>query len=99
MVGDAVHDNRTNGPEHLQHLGCRSSQLDGRDFTAVCWCVGNEDTPWDSLEKLRHEHDRERIGKVEDQDEAVQEHEAGDSRPAVSNTAGKGTSEADTDNC
>lgn len=99
MKGDATYDNSANGPEHLQHLGSRSSQLNWCDLAAVCWCVGNEDAPWNALEKLGDEHDWKRIGEVEHENERVQEHEAGYGRPTVSNAAGKGTSQADANNC
>lgn len=99
MIGDATYDDGTNGPEHLQHLSGRSSQLDGCDLAAVCWGIGDEDAPWDTLEELCHEHDRKRVGEVENKDEAVQEHEAGYGRPTVSDSAGKGASQEDTDDC
>ena len=97
MVSYTVDDDGANGPEHLQHLGGGSSQLDGRNLTAVRGGVGNEDTPRNTLEKLRDEHDWQRRGKVEDQDEAVEEHEAGDGRPSISNSTGEGSSETDAD--
>lgn len=97
VVSDTVDDDSTDSPEHLQHLGSRGSQLDWRNLTAVRRCVGNEDTPWNSLEQLGDEHDRERVGEVEDEDESVEKHETGDGRPTVSDAAGKGTSQANTD--
>ena len=99
MIGDAPYNDSANGPKHLQHLGSRSSQLDWCDLAAVCRCVGNEDTPWNTLEKLGCKHDWKRVAKVEYQDKQIQEHEAGNGRPTVSDTAGKGTSQADADNC
>lgn len=99
MIGDTSDDDGTNSPEHLQHLSSRSSQLNWRNLTAVRGRVGDEDAPWDTLEELGDEHDGKRVGEVEDEDEGVQHHECGNSRPAISNAAGKGTSQADTDDC
>jgi hypothetical protein len=61
------------------------------------WRVGNEDTPWDSLQQLRDEHYRERVGEVEREDEDVQEHQAGESGVTVSDAAGQRASDEDTD--
>ena len=98
VVSDTVDDDSTDSPEHLQHLGSWGTELDGRDLRAVRGSVGNEDTPRDTLEKLGDEHDWERVGEVENEDEAVEKHQTGDGRPSVSNAAGKRTSQADTDN-
>lgn len=98
VVSDTSDNDGSNGPEHLQHLGSGSSQLNGCNLTAVGRCVGNEDSPWKTLEKLGDEHDGERVGKVEDEDEGVQGHQSGNGRPAVSNAAGKGTSQTHADN-
>ncbi len=97
MVGNSTNDDAADRPEHLQHLGGRGSQLDGYDLTAVCRRVGNEDTPWQALEKLRHENNGKRVGEVEREDEDVQEHEAGQGRPAVSDAAGERAGEEDAD--
>jgi len=95
MVGDGTNDNTANGPEHLQHLGSRGSQLDGYDLAAVCRCVGDEDTPWQALEQLGHEDKGKRVGKVKDEDEEVQKHQAGQGCPTVSNSVGKGACDTD----
>lgn len=95
MVGDATDDDGSDGPEHLKHLSSGSSQLHGHNLGTVCGGVGDEDSPRNTLEDLRHQHHRERVGEVEDKDEGVQGHEAGDGRPAVSDFAGEGTSEED----
>lgn len=97
-VADATHNDLTNSPEHLQHLGSRGSQTDRHDLTAVCRRVGDEDAPWDSLQKLGHEHDGQRLGKVEDNDESVQDHEGRNGGPAVSDTTGERTGETDSNN-
>jgi hypothetical protein len=97
MVGDGTNDDTANRPEHLQHLRSRGSQLDWDDLAAVCRRVGNEDAPWQALEKLGHENDGERLGKVKGEDEDVQEHEAGQGRPTVSDPAGEGAREKDAD--
>lgn len=94
-VGDGTDDDTANGPEHLQHLSGRGSQLDGYDLAAVCRRVGNEDTPWQTLEKLGHENKRKRIGEVKDEDEAIQGHETDQSRPTVSDPAGERSREED----
>lgn len=95
-VGDGTDDNATNSPEHLQHLSGRSSESEGYNLTAVGGCVGDEDSPWDTLKDLRGEHDGKRVGEVEDEDEGVQEHETGQSSVAVTDAAGKRTSDEDT---
>ncbi len=56
-VGHGTNDDTANRPEHLQHLGSRGSQLYRYDLAAVCRRVGNEDAPWQALEKLGHEND------------------------------------------
>lgn len=99
MVGDTRDDDGPDGPEHLQHLCGRGAQLDGGDLAAVGRGVGDEDAPGDTLEELCDEHDGQRVRKVEDEDEGVQQHEAGDGGPSVSDLAGKGTGEQDTDDC
>lgn len=96
-VGDGTNDDTANRPEHLQHLGSRGSQLYRYDLAAVCRRVGNEDAPWQALEKLGHENNWKRIGKVKREDEDVQEHEAGQGRVTVSDTASEGASEENTD--
>lgn len=97
MVGDGTNDNTANRPEHLQHLGSRGSQRYRYNLAAVCRRVGNEDAPWQALEKLGYENNWKRVGKVKGEDEGVQEHEAGQGRVTVSDTAGERTSEEDTD--
>lgn len=97
MVGDGTDDDTANCPKHLQHLGSRGSQFYRHDLTTVCRRVGNEDSPWDALEKLGHKHDWKRFGKVKREDEDVQEHEASQGSVTVSDTASEGTSEEDTD--
>jgi hypothetical protein len=99
VVGDTADNYSANSPEHLQHLRSWRSQLDWRDLTAVCWRIGNENAPWDTLEKLGYEHDREGIGEVEDEDKGVQEHETGDGRPAVADAAGKRASQKHAHEC
>jgi hypothetical protein len=96
MISDATDDNCANSPEHLQHLGGRSSELNWCNLTAVCRCVRNEDAPWNALKELGQEHDGKRVGEVEHKDESIQEHEASDGRPAVTNAAREGTSQTDT---
>lgn len=97
MVSDGTNDDTANGPEHLQHLGGRGSQRNWHDLTAVRRRVGNEDAPWQALEKLGHEDDGKRVGKVKGEDEGVQEHEAGQGCVAVSDAAGERTSDEDAD--
>lgn len=97
MISDAIHNDSSNGPEHLQHLRRRSSQPERHDLATVCWCICNEDAPRYAFEKLRRQHDSQRVCKIEDQDEAVQKHEAGDGCPPVSNLAGDGAGEEDAD--
>lgn len=92
VVANATDDDGADSPEHLQHLCRGGTQPHGDNLTAVGWRVGNEDTPRNSLEKLGKQHDGERVGKVEDEDEAVQKHEAGNGSPAISDAAGEGSS-------
>lgn len=99
MISDGTDDDRTNRPEHLQHLGSRCSQFDGRDLGAVGRCVCNEDTPWDAFEQLGRQHDLLGVGKVKDKDKGIQKHEAPDGRPSVSDFAGNGTGEEDANEC
>lgn len=96
-VADGTNDDTPNGPKHLQHLGGRGSQLDGYDLATICRRVGNEDTPWNALENLGDEKDFHGLGKVEDKDEGVKEHEADQGRVTVSDAAGEGTSDEDAD--
>jgi len=96
-VGDGTNDDTANRPEHLQHLCSGCSQLYRYDLAAVCWSVGNEDAPWQALKKLGHKNDWKRRGEVKCEDEDVQEHESGQSRPTVSDTAGEGASKKDAD--
>lgn len=96
-ISNSTYDNRTNGPEHLKHLRSRRTKLKRHDLRAVGRRVGDEDTPGDTLEQLSDEHDGQRVGKVEDEDEGVEEHETEDGSPSVSDTAGDGTGDGDTD--
>lgn len=96
MVGDAADNNGADGPEHLEHLGGGSTQLQGHDLTAVRGCVTDEDTPRYALEQLSDEHDGEGFAEEEDEDEGVQGHETKDGGPAVSDLAGDGSGEEDT---
>src|SRR5690242_3711751 len=97
-VGDTTYNNGSDSPEHLQHLGGRSSQLDWGNLTAVGRCVRDEYTPRNALEKLRNEQNWEGVAKVKHEDERVQQHETEDSRPAVADSAGDRTSQHDTTN-
>jgi hypothetical protein len=96
VVSDTLDDDGSNSPEHLQHLGGGSSERNGYDLTAVRRGVGDKDTPWDTFEELRDQHDRERVGEVEHKDETVQKHEVGDECPSVTNSAGQRASDNDT---
>ena len=93
MVGYATNDHTANGPEHLQHLSAGGTQLNRYNLTAVGRGVGNEDTPWDTLQDLRGEHDFQRFGEVHDEDEGVQQHKTRECCPAVANATGERTSE------
>ena len=93
---DSINDQGADSPEHLQHLSSGGSQLDRCDLTAVRWCVRDEDTPGNAFEELGYEEHWKRVAKVHDKDERVQEHEAGNGCPTVSDPASKGTSQHDT---
>lgn len=96
-ISHSTDDNRTNGPEHLKHLRSRSSKLERHDLGTVGGRIGDENTPGNTLKELSDEHDGQRVGKVEDEDEGVEEHETQDGSPSVSDTAGDGTGDGDTD--
>ena len=97
VIGDATHNDRANGPEHLEHLRCRRSQPEGHDLAAVRRCICNENTPRNALENLGSHEDSHCVGKIEDKDERVQGHEATNSRPSVPNLTGDGPGEEDAD--
>ena len=90
-VGNGTNDDTANCPEHLKHLGSVGSQLNRHDLTAVCRSVCNEDTPWQTLEKLGYKDNRHRFGEIECENEDVQEHEAAYGCPTISDPAGKWT--------
>lgn len=96
-VGHSADDDTANSPEHLQHLRAGRTKLDRDDLTAVGRCIGDEDTPRDTLENLCCEDDTERVGEVEDEDEGVQEHETEDGGPSVSDSARDWSSDEDSD--
>lgn len=97
MVGNTTDNDRANSPEHLQHLGSRSSQSHGHNLGAVGGCVGDKDTPRDTLQDLRSEEHAVAVTKVEDENEAVQGHQAADGRPSIPDPTGNGTRDEDTD--
>lgn len=94
---DGTHDDGTKSPEHLQHLSAGSSQSEGDDLAAVRGSVGNEDPPRNSFEELRQEQDAKRVAKIEDEDEAVEDHKATDNRPPVPDAASNWTRDKNTD--
>lgn len=96
VEGNTTNNDTSNSPEHLQHLGRRSSQLDRHNLTAVCGSIGNENTPWQTLEDLCGEIDGERVSKVEDEDECIESHQASDVSPAVSDATGQRSGQEDT---
>lgn len=90
-------DDTADGPEHLQHLGARGSELDGDDFGAVGGRVGDKDAPRQPLEDLRDKKDGQRVAEVEDEDEGVEAHQADDGGPSVSDPAGERAGDKDPD--
>jgi hypothetical protein len=96
VVGDTADDDGTDGPEHLQHLRGRGSQSHGHDFGTVGRGVGDENTPRDTLKNLGCEEHAAGGGKVEHQDEKVEAHESANGCPSVSDPAGNGTGDEDT---
>ena len=91
VVSDTADNDRPNRPEHLQHLCRWSSQSHRHDFGAVGGCIGDKNAPGDAFEDLGREKHPLAVAEVEDEDEAVQEHEAANGRPSISNIAGNGT--------
>ena len=99
MVGDTSDDDRTNTPEHLQHLRSWCSQPQWYNLRAVGWCVRNEDAPWNTLQDLGSKEHALAVAEVEDEDESVQCHETADGRPSVADPAGDWTRKETTDEC
>ena len=97
VVSDATNDDRSDSPEHLQHLCCWGSQSHGHDFGAICRCVGNKDAPWNTFEDLRGEKCSLVIAKVEDEDGSVQKHETADGCPPIPDPRGDRACKEDTD--
>lgn len=95
-VGDGTNDDATDSPEHLQHLSGRGSESERYNLAAVGGCICDEDSPWNTLKDLSGEHDGKRVGEVEDEDEGVQEHKSSQRSVAVTDAAGKRTSDKDT---
>lgn len=48
----ASHDDAANGPTHLQRCRAGTSKSKGNNLTGICWGVGDEETPWDTLQRL-----------------------------------------------
>lgn len=96
MISDTTHNDGSKGPEHLQHLRSRSSQPERHNLATVRRCICDEDAPGYAFKELGRQHDSQRVGKVEDEDETVQGHETRDGCPPVSNLAGEGAGEEDT---
>lgn len=96
MVCDTTDNDGTDSPEHLQHLSCWCSQPQWHDLGTVGRRVGNENAPWDAFQDLGHKEYRIAVGEIEDEDEAVQEHEAADGRPTITDPTGDGASNKDT---
>ena len=97
MVGDTTHNNSTDSPEHLQHQRRWSSESHRHDLGTVCGCVGDEDTPRDTLQDLSGEEHALRVTEVEDENECVEGHETTNGCPAVSDPGCDGSSDEDTD--
>ncbi|KAG9665291.1 putative sugar transporter, partial [Aureobasidium melanogenum] len=95
-VSDGTNDDTANSPEHLQHLGCGSSESERNNLRAVGRGVGDENAPWDTLKDLSCENDGHGVCEVEDEDEGVEEHETGQGCIAVTNTRGQRTGDEDT---
>jgi hypothetical protein len=97
VVSDTADDDRSDSPEHLQHLCCRCSQSHGHNLSAICGCVCDEDAPWDAFQDLRCEEDAIAFGEVEDEDEGVQEHEAANRCPPIADLRSDGAGDEDAD--
>ena len=96
MVSDTADNNGPNSPEHLQHLRRWSSQSQGHNFSTVGWCIGDENTPWDTFQDLGGEKHALTVAEIEDEDEGVQEHETANGCPSISNPTGNRTCDEDT---
>src|SRR6201996_9629932 len=51
VIGNATNNDRTNSPEHLQHLSGRSSQSQWHNLSTVGGSVGDENAPGDAFEQ------------------------------------------------
>jgi hypothetical protein len=97
VISNTTNDDRTDCPEHLQHLGRRRSQSHWYNLGAISRSIGDENAPWDAFQNLRGEEHALAVGEIEDEDEAVQGHKTTDGRPTVADCRGDGTSEEATD--
>ena len=93
VISDTTNDDRTDCPEHLQHLGRRRSQSHWHDLGAIGRSIGDENAPWDAFQYLRGEEHALAVAEIEDEDEAVQGHKSANGRPAVADCRGDGTGE------
>ncbi|KAG9571471.1 putative sugar transporter, partial [Aureobasidium melanogenum] len=95
-ISDGADDDTADSPEHLQHLSCGSSKSQGNDLGTVSRSVGNEDTPWNTLEDLSCKDDGHGVCEVEDEDEGIEKHETSQGCIAVTDAGGQGTGDEDT---
>ena len=71
VVGDTADNDRSNSPEHLQHLRGWSSQSQGHNFSTVGGSVGDENSPRNTFHDLGSEKHALAVTKVEDEDGSV----------------------------
>lgn len=97
VVSDTADYNRPNRPEHLQHLRRWSSQSHWHNFGAVGGCIGYKNPPRKAFQDLGRKKHPLAVAEIEDEDEAVQEHETANGCPSISNPTGNGTCHEYTD--
>jgi len=61
-VGDSGNDDASNGPAHLQSRCACASQGQRNDLTSISRRIGDEETPWNTLECLSDDKDLKRVG-------------------------------------
>lgn len=61
-VGGTSDNNRANAPTHLESGSADTSKGERDNLRSVGRGVGNEETPWNTLEGLSHDEELQRVG-------------------------------------